>query len=162
MGDEATALDDGADDLLYVARVGVVAAAEPEAHAIFGRVFEPELTHLPPGEVSPELGAGTVRVRALDQLVMALAGCLVGTLQGTLAARRVDSSGMRAVVEGQVVRREGRVRLASVHARYTLAVEPEQRAAVERALAVHERACPASRSVQGAIAITWEMDGRDR
>jgi uncharacterized OsmC-like protein len=63
------------------------------------------------------------------------------------------------VAEGRVVRREGRVRLASVHARYTLAVEPEQRAAVERALAVHERACPASRSVQGAIVITWEMDG---
>src|SRR5688572_8295723 len=88
------------DALLDVARVGVVAAAEPEAHAIFGQVFEPELTHLPPGEVAPGLGEGTVRVRALDQLVMALAGCLVGTLQGTLAARRVDSTGLRAVVEG--------------------------------------------------------------
>lgn len=148
-----------ADEVLYIARVGVVAAAEPEPHAIFGRVFEPQLTHLPPAEVAPDLGAGTVRVRALDQLVMALAGCLVGTLQGTLEARRVDSSGLRAVVEGRVVRREGRVRLASVHARYTLAVEPGQEAAVERALAVHERACPASRSVEGAIAVTWEMAG---
>lgn len=155
-------LESPGDELLYVARVGVVAAAEPEPHAIFGRVFEPELTPLPPGEVSASLGAGTVRVRALDQLVMALAGCLVGTLQGTLAARRVDSTELRAVVEGRVVRREGRERLASVHARYTLPFEPEQRAAVERALAVHERACPASRSVQGAIAVTWEMDGRDR
>jgi uncharacterized OsmC-like protein len=156
---QQTPSGESADELLYVARVGVVGAAEPEPHAIFGRVFEPELTHLPPGDVSPELGTGTVRVRALDQLVMALAGCLVGTLQGTLAARRVDSSGLRAVVEGRVVRREGRVQLASVHARYTLAVEPEQRAAVERALTVHERACPASRSVQGAITISWEMSG---
>jgi uncharacterized OsmC-like protein len=82
----------------------------------------------------------------------------VGTLQGALEARRVPSSGLRAVVEGRVVRREGRVRLASVHARYTLPIEAGQRAAVERALAVHERACPASRSVQGAVTVTWEME----
>jgi uncharacterized OsmC-like protein len=76
-------------------------------------------------------------------------------LQGALEARHVPSAGLRAVVEGRVVRREGRVRLASVHARYTLPIDPAQRPAAERALAVHERACPASRSVQPAIAITW-------
>jgi uncharacterized OsmC-like protein len=65
---------------------------------------------------------------------------------------------LRATVEGRVVRREGRVRLASVHARYTLPLDPARQAAAERALAVHERACPASRSVQPAISITWEVE----
>jgi hypothetical protein len=62
------------DELLYVARVEAVAAPRPEPHAIFGRVFEPELTPLPAAEVAPGLDPATVRVRALDQLVAALAG----------------------------------------------------------------------------------------
>lgn len=64
-----------------------------------------------------------------------------------------------------MVRREGRVRLASVHARYTLPHDPARQPAAERALAIHERACPASRSVQPSIAVTWEvsfMDTRSR
>lgn len=66
--------DQTLDELLYVARVAVHGAARPEPHAIFGRVFEPELTPLPPKEVAPGLDPATVRVRALDQLVLALAG----------------------------------------------------------------------------------------
>ncbi len=62
------------DDLLYVSPVRVRAAEKAEAHAIFGQVFEPELVAPPPVEVAPELGTGLVRVRALDQLVLALAG----------------------------------------------------------------------------------------
>ena len=62
------------DQLLYVARVRVTAANRPEAHAIFGRVYEPEVEVMSPGEVAPGLGEGLVRVRALDQLVAALAG----------------------------------------------------------------------------------------
>jgi len=54
------------------------------------------------------------------------------------------------------VRRHGRVLLAAVHARYTLPVAAAQEAAARRALAIHERACPASASVQPAIPITWE------
>ncbi|HLZ71035.1 MAG TPA: hypothetical protein VKV26_14130 [Dehalococcoidia bacterium] len=65
---------DPRDRLLYLARVRARGAAEPTAHAIFGRVFEPELTPLPPVETAPDLGEGIVRVRALDQLVLALAG----------------------------------------------------------------------------------------
>lgn len=63
-----------AEELLYVARVSATAAPSPEPHAIFGRVFEPELTPLTPVEVAPDLDPATVRVRALDQLVLALAG----------------------------------------------------------------------------------------
>lgn len=65
---------DPRDRLLYVARVRATAAAEPTPHAIFGRVFEPELEPLPPADVAPELGQGLVSVRGLDQLVLALAG----------------------------------------------------------------------------------------
>lgn len=65
---------DPRDRLLYVARASAAGAAAPIAHAIYGRVFEPELALLEPAEVAPELGAGLVRVRALDQLVLALTG----------------------------------------------------------------------------------------
>jgi hypothetical protein len=62
------------DEVLYVARVAATAAPHPEPHAIFGHVFEPELESLPPVDVAPGLDNGAVRVRALDQLVTALAG----------------------------------------------------------------------------------------
>lgn len=39
---------DPRDRLLYLARVRASAAPEPTPHAIFGRVFEPELEPLPP------------------------------------------------------------------------------------------------------------------
>lgn len=65
---------DPRDQLLYLARVRATGAAEPTAHAIFGRVFEPALEPLPPAEVAPDLRAGGVSVRGLDQLVLALAG----------------------------------------------------------------------------------------
>ena len=68
----------------------------------------------------------------------------------------MPSAGLKAEVTGRVVRREGRVRLASVHARYDLPLDPADEPAARRALAVHDRACPASQSVRPAIAVTWE------
>ena len=62
------------DELLYIALVRVTAAAQPEPHAVFGRVYEPEVDALALAEAAPGLGTGRVRVRALDQLVAALAG----------------------------------------------------------------------------------------
>ena len=62
------------DELLYVGRVRVMAAKQPEPHALFGKVYEPEIEALDPTAVAPGLGTGLVRVRALDQLVAALAG----------------------------------------------------------------------------------------
>jgi uncharacterized OsmC-like protein len=56
------------------------------------------------------------------------------------------------------VLRDGRVRLASVHARYTLPLAVEHEAAARRAFALHEAACPASRSVREAIPVTWEAE----
>jgi uncharacterized OsmC-like protein len=61
-------------------------------------------------------------------------------------------------VAGRIVRREGRVRLASVHARYGLPLDPADEPAARRALAIHDRACPASQSVQPAIVVTWEAE----
>jgi hypothetical protein len=60
--------------LLYVARVRATGAASPAPHAIYGRVYEPELIPLPPESIAPDLPPGQVHVRALDQLVLALAG----------------------------------------------------------------------------------------
>lgn len=62
------------EQLLYLSRVQARGVTRPEIHAIFGRAFEPELTLLPPAEVAPELTEVLVRVRALDQLVLALTG----------------------------------------------------------------------------------------
>jgi uncharacterized OsmC-like protein len=83
---------------------------------------------------------------------------MTGTLQGTLEARHVPSAGLEAIVSGRVVQRDGRLRLASVHARYTLPIAPEHDAAARRALALHEQACPASRSVREAIGVSWEAE----
>jgi uncharacterized OsmC-like protein len=79
-------------------------------------------------------------------------------LQGALEARRVVSAGLEAEVTGRIVRRQGRVRLASVHALYVLPIGPADEPAARRALDVHDRACPASQSVQPAIAVTWEAN----
>ncbi len=79
-------------------------------------------------------------------------------MQGTLEARHVPSAQLEAIVCGRVVQREGRVRLASVHARYTLPIAPEHAAAARRALALHEQACPASRSVREALPVSWEAE----
>lgn len=83
---------------------------------------------------------------------------MTGTLQGTLEARHVPSGQLEAIVSGRVVQREGRVRLAGVHADYTLPIAPEHEAATRRALALHEQACPASISMREAIAVSWQAE----
>ena len=62
------------DGPLYRVRVRATGAAQPISHAIFGRVWEPELMPLPPVPVATNLATGELRVRALDQLVLSLAG----------------------------------------------------------------------------------------
>jgi uncharacterized OsmC-like protein len=64
---------------------------------------------------------------------------------------------LEAEVTGSIVRRNGRVRLAAVHANYWLPIAPAHAPAAQRALAVHDRACPASQSVQPVIAVTYDV-----
>lgn len=45
-----------------------------------------------------------------------------------------------------------------IHVRYRLAVAPERRDEVERVHAFHARFCPVARSLEGAIAISTELE----
>jgi organic hydroperoxide reductase OsmC/OhrA len=44
-----------------------------------------------------------------------------------------------------------------IHVRYRLGVAPERREEAERVHAFHARFCPVARSLQGAIAISTEL-----
>ena len=45
-----------------------------------------------------------------------------------------------------------------IHARYRLRVPEEQRDVAERVHAMHARACPVARSLEGGIEITTELE----
>ncbi len=87
---------------------------------------------------------------------------MLGTLRGALAARgvRVRNEELRADVEGLIEKIGSGIKITTIRVHYTLAVPEEKRTEAERALAVHERGCPASQSVQPAIAVEWDADWR--
>lgn len=83
---------------------------------------------------------------------------MLGTLRGALAARGIhaDGTNLRADVEGLIERVGAGIKITTIRVHYTLAVSAEQRETAERAVAVHERGCPASQSVQPSITIEWD------
>ena len=82
-------------------------------------------------------------------------------MHGALHARRVefDQDHFTADVEGTF---EGgtasTLLLKKIHVTYQLRIPTEQRAAAERAVRVHARACPAHESLKDAIEITWSAE----
>ncbi|HXH85054.1 MAG TPA: OsmC family protein [Candidatus Tectomicrobia bacterium] len=87
---------------------------------------------------------------------------MYGTLRGALAGRKIpfDRDAYTATVEGRIVGAGATIRIRSIHVHYHLAVPADARAAAERALAAHPRACPAHQSVKDAIEVTWEATVR--
>jgi uncharacterized OsmC-like protein len=97
----------------------------------------------------------------LDYLVASVGGCLIGTLGGSLKARKIDTTGDRltADAEGEVVvDDDGVLRLRRIKMLYHLKAPEEKRAAAERCVGMHAHYCPNARSVAAAIDIVCELD----
>ena len=85
---------------------------------------------------------------------------MAGTLRGALAARgiRTDKDTLKAEVEGLIEKVGTGIRITTIRMRYRLTVPAEKRAEAERAVAVHDKGCPATQSVRPAITVEWDAD----
>ena len=115
------------------------------------------------GAVADHYGLGNERkshATTIDYVVASAAACLMGTFGRALQARGVDlaSAGLELDATGHVVEDGGVLVLKRIEVRYRLDAPADQRDAIERAHAVHHRACPVSRSLEGSIEIETEVD----
>jgi len=83
---------------------------------------------------------------------------MTGTRAGALAARKIPTSGDRlmADVEGVIENVDGHPLITRIKVHYRVKVPRGKREEAERAIAIHEKGCPASQSVQRGIAIAWD------
>jgi uncharacterized OsmC-like protein len=83
---------------------------------------------------------------------------MYGTLRGALAGRKIafDPERFTATVEGRIAGpNKTTIRIMAIRVHYDLTIDPQDRAATERALHVHPAGCPVHESLRGAIPITW-------
>jgi len=87
---------------------------------------------------------------------------MLGTLRGALAARGipVGRDELSAEVEGLIEKVGSGIKITTIRVHYSIKVPPEKREEAERALAVHDKGCPASQSVQPAITVEWDATYR--
>ena len=85
---------------------------------------------------------------------------MAGTLRGALAARgiRLSKDTFKAEVEGLIEKVNGGIKITTVRVHYRLTIPKEKRAEAERAVAVHDKGCPATRSVTPAITVEWDAE----
>jgi uncharacterized OsmC-like protein len=85
---------------------------------------------------------------------------MAGTLRGALAARgiRLNRDTMKTEVEGVIEKVGSGIRITTIRLHYRLSIPEDQRAEAERAVAVHEKGCPASQSVTPAIKVEWDTE----
>ncbi|MGH7407454.1 MAG: OsmC family protein [Candidatus Methylomirabilales bacterium] len=83
---------------------------------------------------------------------------MTGTLAGALVARKIPTSGDRlmADAEGVIENVDGQPLITRIKVHYRVKVPRGKREDAERAIAIHEKGCPASQSVQRGIAIEWD------
>ena len=105
-------------------------------------------------------GAYTPCASTLDYVVGATAGCLLGTLNRALQARKIDTSGGRleAQAVGELESEDGVLVIRRIRMQVRLRAEESQREAAERVIAVYASACPVYRSLYKAIDISTELD----
>ena len=70
----------------------------------------------------------------------------------------VTRESLIAHVEGDVGEADKVLRITSIRVRYSLQIPKGKREAAERAIATHERKCPAATSVRGSIPIDIQAD----
>jgi organic hydroperoxide reductase OsmC/OhrA len=82
---------------------------------------------------------------------------MTGTLAVALAARKIPThpDKISSEVEGIIENVDGHPLITKIVVRYTLRVPAGKKAEAERAIAIHEKGCPASQSVQRGIAIAY-------
>lgn len=82
---------------------------------------------------------------------------MTGTLAVALAARKIPTQPDKlwSEVEGTIENVDGHPLITKINVRYHVKVPQGKRADAERAIAVHEKGCPASQSVQRGIAIEY-------
>lgn len=83
---------------------------------------------------------------------------MTGTLAVALAARKIPTQPDRlsAEVEGFIENVDGKPLITRIKVHYKVKVPVGKREEAERAIAVHEKGCPASQSVQRGIRIEWD------
>ena len=153
-----------AEETVHEVRVSLTRERAPIRKANL-KITDTDVTFGVPGWQGEHYGfaPGSVEVHpgTLDYLVASVGGCLIGTFGGTCKARGIVATGddLTAEAIGEVVVDPDNVlRLRKITVRYTLRAPEEQRAAAERANAVHAKHCPNARSVAAAIDIVTELD----
>lgn len=110
--------------------------------------------HAVPGSFEP-------RASTLDYLVGAVGACLTGTFKRALSGRgvKISPGDLKAEAVGQIVV-EGDVPVVqAIEVRYTLSgTREDDRKKIQRAHAVHHKACAVSRSVDRAIDISTVLE----
>ena len=79
---------------------------------------------------------------------------------GALEARGIESSpdNLEAEVEGVIENVDGMALVTKIRVHYTCRIPKGKREDAERALAVHDKGCPASQSVRRGIAVELTAD----
>lgn len=114
------------------------------------------------GAVAEHYGAKAVNPlpSTLDFLTGSIAGCLIGTLAGSLLRAKVPITPdkLTGTATGHVEPDDDNVlRLRKVSVSYELELDEEHREAAEEVHAAHADRCPNARSVQPAIEIETEL-----
>ncbi len=85
---------------------------------------------------------------------------MTGTLGRALEARGIPSypEKLSSEVEGDIEDVDGIMTITSIRVRYRVRIPKGKRAEAERALAFHERGCPAAMSIKGCIPVDYTAD----
>ncbi len=85
---------------------------------------------------------------------------MAGTLRGALAARGITTGrdSLKADVEGLIEKVESGIKITTIRIHYRLTIPKDKRAEAERAVAVHDKGCPATQSVSPSIAVHWDAE----
>jgi organic hydroperoxide reductase OsmC/OhrA len=83
---------------------------------------------------------------------------MAGTLRGALAARgvRLTADTFKTEVEGLIEKVGSGIKITTIRVHYRLTIPREKREEAERAVAVHDRGCPATQSVSPSIKVEWD------
>jgi uncharacterized OsmC-like protein len=104
-------------------------------------------------------GTFTPHAATLDYIVGATAGCLMGTFNGALQARQIETGDGRLTGEaiGDVEVEDGVLVIRRIRMILYVRADAAHRAAVERVAEVYEPRCPVYRSLRPAIDISTEL-----
>lgn len=85
---------------------------------------------------------------------------MTGTLGRALEVRGIPSYPERLAseVEGDIEDVDGVMTITAIRIRYRIRVPPGKRPEAERALAFHERGCPAAMSIRGCIQVVYTAE----